>query len=130
MRTLFYYIAVAEHKDEVSVLDGTEPVGYDKACAVAGERVHGALGDQLGTCVDAARGFVEDEHVVVLNHCPGNGQQLFLTGGDSDGVVQHGVETLGQGLDEMVDAAGTAGVFQLLIRDALFVVDKIVARCV
>ena len=29
----------------------------------------------------------------------------------------------------MVDAAGTAGVFQLLIRDALFVVDKIVAHC-
>lgn len=43
VRALLDYIAVSEHEDEVCILDGTEPVSYDKARAVAGERVHGAL---------------------------------------------------------------------------------------
>ena len=118
-------VAVLEHQDQVGVLDGGQTVGDDKAGAVFGEPVHGLLCNELGPGIHRGGSFVQNQHWVVLNHGSGNGQQLLLAGGDRNAAVQHRVKALRQRLNEVVDAAGTAGRLQLLVRHAGFVVDQI-----
>ena len=73
-------------------------------------------------------GLVEDQHRVILYHGPGDGQQLLLSGGDRNGVVQYGVKALGQRLYEVVYAAGTAGLLELLVGDAGLVVHQVITH--
>ena len=60
-----------------------------------------------------------------MQHSPGNGQQLLLTGGDGRAVGQNGIKALGQGMNEFVQSAGTAYLFQLVIGNALHVVHQV-----
>ena len=59
-----------------------------------------ALDDEFGAGIDRRRGFIEDQDRMVLDHCPGDRHQLFLSGGDRGVVAEHGVVTLRQGFDE------------------------------
>lgn len=118
-------IAVLQHQNQVGVFDGGQPVGDDKAGAVFRQPVHGLLGDELCAGIHRGGGLVQNQHGIALNHGPGDGEQLLLPGGNGNAVIQHGIKAVGQGFDEVIDAAGPAGLLQLLVRDPGLVVDQI-----
>ena len=118
-------VALLHDQNEVGVADGGQTVGDDEAGAVFRQPVHGPLGDEFCPGVHGGGGLVQNEHGTVLDHGPGNGEQLLLSGGNGHVFAQHGVEAVGQRLDEVVDAAGPAGGLKLRVGDAGLVIDQI-----
>ena len=99
MGALFEHVSVLQHQDQVGVFDGGQPVGNDEGGAVLHQLVHGVLDLQFGAGIHAAGGLVQNEHGLVGDHGPGDGQLLLLSLGEADMVVQNGIVTLGQGTD-------------------------------
>ncbi|MNI36171.1 hypothetical protein D3C73_902140 [compost metagenome] len=67
------------HQDQISILNGRETVGNDKACSAFHQLIHRLLNLNLCPRIDAARRFIKNEDGRVSQDCPGNGQQLLLT---------------------------------------------------
>ena len=103
-------IAVLHHEDEVRVFDRREAVGYDEARAVLRQCIHGPLRQELRAGIDGGRRLIENEHRAVLHHGAGNGEQLLLPGGNGDVFAENRVKPVRERLDEVIDAAGAAGV--------------------
>ena len=90
-------------------------MGDDEAGLVLHEGAHRLLDAALGAGVDVAGGLVEDEHLGVVEHCAGDGEELLLALRDVAAVLgDHGVIALGQAHDVMVDVGGFSGLHDLL----------------
>src|SRR5690554_3828318 len=104
VRAALHDAALLHDEDEVCGDDGREPVGDDEAGAVAAERRHGVLEQQLGARVDRAGGLVEDEQGGVGEERPGDGDELLLASADVAAlVVDYGVVAVRQAVHEAVD---------------------------
>ena len=80
--------------------------------------VDGVLYQLLRTCVDRGGRFIQNEKRFSGYESMGNGQQLFLTGGEVCIILQYGVIALRQGADEVINALNPAGFFYFFLTDA------------
>ena len=78
--SLFHNVPVPEDQYHICIPDGGQPVCNDKTGAVFGQLIHSPLRNQFRTCIYGGSGFVEDQHGAVLDHGPGDGHELLLTG--------------------------------------------------
>lgn len=109
-------LAVVEDHDDVGVLDGRESVGDDEDGASFHERIHAALDEGFGACIDGRGGFVEDHHWWIADGCAGDGEKLTLSLAESGAVAgEDGVVTLRQHTDEAVSVG------ELCCGDAFFI---------
>ena len=125
MVAAFHHVAVPEDQNQVCVANGAEPVGNDEGGAVFRQPVHGLLNQGFGPGIHRGGGLIQDEQRRVLNHGPGDGHQLLLTGGEVGAVVERGVIALRQRPDEVVQSHGFTGSLNLCIADALLGVDNV-----
>ena len=72
MGALLDQLTVVDHQNLVGFADGAEAVGDDKAGASMHQPQHGLLDVLLGTGIDAAGGFVEDQDARVGKDSTGN----------------------------------------------------------
>ena len=96
-----------------------------KGGAVLHELVHGRLDLLLGAGVHGGGGLVQDEHGLVGDHGPGDGELLLLPLGEAHLVVEDSVVPLGQGADEVVQAHSLAGFLHGLVTDPGGAVDQV-----
>lgn len=109
-------LAVVEDHDDVGVLDGRESVGDDEDGASFHERIHAALDEGFGACIDGRGGFVEDHHWWIADGCAGDGEKLTLSLAESGAVAgEDGVIPLRQHTNE------TVGIGEFCCGDAFFI---------
>ena len=72
-------IAVLHDQDQISVTDGGETMGDDKAGAVFHQLVHPFLDQHFRTGIDAAGRLIQDEDLRICQECTGDRQQLLLS---------------------------------------------------
>ena len=109
MGALLGDVAVFQNQNLVRVLDGGQAVGDDEAGFALHEPAHGCLHLALGAGVHVAGGLVQNQHLRVIEHGPGDGQQLLLALADIAAVLgDDGVVAPGQAHDVAVDVAALA----------------------
>ncbi len=127
MGALLDDVAGVDNEDLVGVLDGAEAVGNDEAGLALHQAPDGLLYLALGVGVHVAGCFVEDQHVGVVEHGAGNGEELFLALGDVAAVlIDDGVVALGKAQHVVVDLRGLGGGDDLLLRGIFFAVGDVV----
>ena len=127
VRPLLDDVSVLHDKDEVGVLDGTETMGDDEACPSFGQLVHRFLDLLLGSRVDVAGRLVEDKKRRVLDHRPGNGEELLLSAGDGAGILDHMIQATWERADVMPHGSLMEGIVDFLVGNAFGVVDEVLA---
>ena len=128
VRSAFDHVAVAHDKDQIGVFDGGQAMRNDKAGASLCQLIHRPLDQKLGAGIDRRGGLVKDEHGRILQHGTCNGQQLLLPGRDAGAFGQNSVKALRQRVNKFVQSAGAAHCLQLLVGDALHIVNKVFAH--
>lgn len=118
MAAAFYDLAVVQDEDLVHLVDGTEAVGHDHACAADHQFVDGVLDQMLSRRVDVAGRLVEDQYPRVVRQSPGKAKQLLFAGGERRAAFRHHfIVAVRQFLYELVGADGLGGLYSLLPRD-------------
>ena len=85
-------------------------MGNDEAGFALHQIAHGLLHLLLGIGVYVAGGLVQNQHAGVIEHGPGDGQQLLLPLADVAAIFgDHGVVALGQAHDVVVNPGGLGG---------------------
>ena len=107
---------LAQHQDLVGVADRREPV-RDHQRGAAGERgLERHLDGALGLRVEVRRRLVEHDDVRRLEQQAGDGDALLLAAGEPvAAVADHGVEAVGQRLDERQDLRAAQRLAQLVV---------------
>ena len=101
---LLYHLAAPEHKNMVCRADGRKPVGDHKAGLACHQGAHCRLDLLFGAGIHVGGGFVQNQHLGIQEHGPGDGQQLLLPLGDGGAIVRkNGVVPLGQPGNEGMD---------------------------
>lgn len=70
--------AIAHDTDEVSALNGAQPVGDDENSATPCGPVQSFLHHTLRFCIQGAGGFIQHKDAGVLDQSAGDGNALFL----------------------------------------------------
>ncbi len=110
VRALFAQAALVEYEDAVGVLNGAEAVGDDDRGAAGEQAIERFANHHLGASVHAGGGFVEDEELGIVRQGAREADQLALADGKrGTALVDDGVETLGQGIEEMARGPLRAG---------------------
>ena len=65
--------------DAVTVADSRKSMRNDKRRSALHQAVHALLYNALGTGIDGAGGFIQDQHRRIGNRRPRDGQQLALS---------------------------------------------------
>ena len=103
VRSAFNDAAFLKHDDAVAVAHCGQTMRDNKGRATFHQRVHTLLHKFLGARVNAACGFVKNEHRRIGNGSTGNGQQLSFTLAQVTAVgVEDGVVAVTQTADEAV----------------------------
>jgi hypothetical protein len=101
MRSLLNDLAILNHIDTVNFPDGGQAVSNDDGRPAFHQAVQGFLDDALALGVEAAGGFVEQQHRGVFQNSPGNGYPLPLPATKLNATVtNYRIETLGELLDK------------------------------
>ena len=115
------------HQNPVGVLDGGQAVRNDEGGLSLHQVLHGPLHLLLGVGIHVAGGLVQNEHLRVVEHGAGDGQQLLLSLADVAAVLaDHGVIALRQAHDVAVDACGLGRGHHFLHGGALLAVGDVV----
>lgn len=110
--------ALAQHKDDVGLLDRGQAMGHDDHGAAPAGALKGGLDELLALRVERAGGLVEEQHVGLADEGAGNGHALLLAARERDAAGANvGVVALGQGDDEVVDGGVSAGLVELGVGD-------------
>ena len=80
-------VAGLHDQDLVSVLDGRQAMGHDKARAALHQLLKGILHQHLGTGVDAGRCLIQNQNWRASQHDTGNAEQLPLALADVAAVL-------------------------------------------
>ena len=102
-------------------------MGDGEACLAVHQMVDGVLYQLLRTRINGRSCFIENEKRFSDYESTGNGQQLFLTGGEVCIILQYGVIALRQGADEVINAHNPAGFFYFFLTDAGAAIGDVVA---
>lgn len=76
--THLHNASIAQDTDEVSPLNGAQPVGYNEHSATPCGPVQSLLYHSLRFRIQGAGGFVQHQDAGVLDQGPGDGNALFL----------------------------------------------------
>lgn len=72
---------ITHDTDEISRLNGAQPVGDDEHSAPPGGPVERLLHHPLGLCIQSTGGFIQNQDRGVLDQGAGDGDALFLATG-------------------------------------------------
>ena len=116
MTALLNDAAGFHHQDHVGGQNGGQAVGDGQGGAAVGEGGEGVLDRPLSSGVHRRGGLVEDENRRVFQQCAGNRHPLLFAAGQAVAAfAHHGVVTVGQGRDEVVDVRRPSRPFDLLV---------------
>ena len=109
-------LPLLQHDDGIRIAHSGQAVGDHKHGAALHQPVHALFNQGLGAGVDAAGGFVQNQHRRVRNGRPGDGQQLPLPLRKILAVAgDRGVIPLGQASNERVGVGQLGRSHHLLI---------------
>src|SRR6476646_3681247 len=115
VRPLLGDFAAFEDDDLAGAADGGEAVGDDYGGAAVEQALKAALDRFLGADVDVGGRLVEDQDAGLGEEGAGEGDKLALAGRELDAALaDFGVETVGQGADELGRPDGGDRRFDLL----------------
>lgn len=83
MRAAFDDLAFFDDEDAIRGADGGKPMGDDEADPALEDGFEALLDQLLGLGVDGGSRFVHDENPRVREQGAGEGNELFLAGGES-----------------------------------------------
>ena len=81
MGSLLHDPSLVQYKDLICFLYGFEPVGDHQDRLVAHQRLHGFLQFIFILRINICRCLIKDNDGRVFQHCPRNGDALFLAAG-------------------------------------------------
>lgn len=76
-------MSITHDTDEVSSLNGAQPVGNDEHSATPSGPIQRLLHHSLRLCIQSTGGFIQNQDSGVLDQGAGDGDALFLTTGQS-----------------------------------------------
>ena len=107
--------ALLQYHDAVRVPDRGQAVRDHEGGAPGHQGVHALLYQRLRPGVDGGGGLIQNQHLGVQQHRPGNGQELLLALGNIQAVlIDDGIIAVGKAADVTVDVGGLGGGGDLL----------------
>ena len=126
MRTAFDNVAGLHHQNLVSIFDGGQAMGHNKACATLHQFFKGILHQHLGAGVDAGGGLVQNQNRRTPQHDPRNAEQLPLPLTDIAAVLGNlCVVSVRQAADKAVGACLLGCGYDLLAGGVRFAVGDV-----
>ena len=112
MRALLAEAALVKDENARSVLNGAQTMRDDERSASRKQAVERFANLQLGFCVDARGGFIEDKEARIMRERSREADKLALAYGERGAaLVDAGVDTFGQRADKIAEANFVNGVF-------------------
>ena len=128
LHAVFDHAALVEDDDFVGVADRAQAVGDDERGAAVDEAVDGFLHELFGDDVEAAGGFVEDDHFGIADEGAGDGEALALAAGEGGAVGDDlGFDAEGKAVDEFADVGGVEDLLEGVFADVVEAVGDVVA---
>jgi hypothetical protein len=122
--------AVVDDEDLVGLADRREAVGDHERRAAGERRLERQLHGDLGLRVEVGGGLVEHDDVGRLEQQPGDGDALLLAARQPvAAVADHGVEAVGQRLDQRQDLRGPQRLDQLVLGGVGLGVEQVGGSC-
>ncbi len=97
-------LTILEDENFISLLNGGEAVGNDKAGPTFHQSTHGLLYQEFQPGINRGGCFIQNQNLRVSQEGPSNGQKLLLTQGDVAGFLIHfHIVATWQGADKVVN---------------------------